>query len=223
MKTSELEAGWFPAGLQNYVLPKTAGRVMIFDNDIALWRGEDGKIRAWENRCPHRGMRLSYGIVRGNTLTCLYHGWTYDGAGACAGIPAHPELTPPKTIRAKAYRAADSGGFIWVANPDETTEAPSIEGDWVPNRSVHIDLAPTSLNELIKGMDAELALKITDRAAVVRVPGVTGEILLAFLNMKEHGAMIHTSIPASASVDAAIAVSKLTGRLRQIFKASSAA
>ncbi|WP_116171210.1 MULTISPECIES: Rieske (2Fe-2S) protein [Paracoccus] len=223
MKPSELEAGWFPAGLQNYVLPKTAGRVMIADNDIALWRGEDGQIRAWENRCPHRGMRLSYGIVRGNTLTCLYHGWSYDGAGACAGIPAHPDLTPPKTIRAKAYRAADSGGFIWVANPGETTAAPSIDGDWVPNRSVHIDQAPASLNELADGMGAGLMSKITDHAAIVRVPGVEGEILLAFLDMKEHGAMIHTSVPASASEDAAIAVSKLSTRLRQVFKASSAA
>ena len=73
------------------------------------------------------------------------------------------------------------------------------------------------------GIGAELVSKITDHAAIVRVPEVEGKVLLAFLDMKEHGAMIHTSVPASASEDVAIAVSKLSTRLRQVFKASSAA
>ncbi len=223
MQSTELEAGWFPAGLQNHVLPKTAGRIMIGDNDIALWRGEDGQIRAWENRCPHRGMRLSYGIVRGNTLTCLYHGWSYDGTGGCAGIPAHPDLTPPKTIRAKVYRAADSGGVIWVANPDETSEAPSIDGDWAPNRSLHVDVAPANMKALAEGIGAELVSKITEHAAIVRVPAVKEDVLVAFLDMKEHGAMIHTAVPASASEEVAIAISKLSTHVRQVFKASNAA
>ncbi|WP_276717429.1 Rieske (2Fe-2S) protein [Pseudooceanicola nitratireducens] len=223
MQSTELEAGWFPAGLQNHVLPKTAGRIMIGDKDIALWRGEDGQIRAWENRCPHRGMRLSYGIVRGNTLTCLYHGWSYDGTGGCAGIPAHPDLTPPKTIRTKVYRAADSGGMIWVANPEEATEAPAIDGAWAPNRSIHVDVAPANIAALTEGIGAELQSKITDHAAILRVPNIEEDILVAFLDMKEHNAMIHTAVPAKATEAVAIAVSKLSTHLRQVFKASSAA
>lgn len=223
MQSTELEAGWFPAGLQNHVLPKTAGRIMIGDKDIALWRGEDGQIRAWENRCPHRGMRLSYGIVRGNTLTCLYHGWSYDGTGGCAGIPAHPDLTPPKTIRTKVYRAADSGGMIWVANPEEATEVPAIDGAWAPNRSIHVDVAPANIAALTEGIGAELQSKTTDHAAILRVPNIEEDILVAFLDMKEHGAMIHTAVPAKATEAVAIAVSKLSTHLRQVFKASSAA
>ncbi|RDJ93358.1 DUF3416 domain-containing protein, partial [Lacticaseibacillus rhamnosus] len=65
-----------------------------------VWRGPDGTARAWADRCPHRGMRLSFGYVRENTLTCIYHGWSFGsgpGAGAarCLGVPAHPGMTPP--------------------------------------------------------------------------------------------------------------------------------
>ena len=33
---------------------------------MVLWRGLDGTPYALEDRCPHRGMRLSFGFVRGN-------------------------------------------------------------------------------------------------------------------------------------------------------------
>ena len=111
MHDSGAFAGWFPAAMTNAILPETAVRAIIQTDDIALWRGADGVARAWENRCPHRGMRLSYGVVRGNRLTCLYHGWSYDGGGGCAAIPAHPDVTPPKTIRVRTYQCREIG---WI-------------------------------------------------------------------------------------------------------------
>lgn len=56
--------------------------------------------------CPHRGMRLSLGFIRGDQVACLYHGWHYD-AGQCRYIPAHPQLTPPETIRVQAFETAE--------------------------------------------------------------------------------------------------------------------
>ena len=44
----------------------------------------------WEDRCPHRGMRLSMGFVRSDRIACLYHGWQYGTDGHCLYIPAHP-------------------------------------------------------------------------------------------------------------------------------------
>ncbi|WP_306416076.1 Rieske (2Fe-2S) protein [Gluconobacter wancherniae] len=48
--------------------------------EIALWREPNRTLHAWEDRCPHRGMHLSFGFVHGNNLTCLYHCWQCDGA-----------------------------------------------------------------------------------------------------------------------------------------------
>lgn len=95
-----------------------AGRVMHAEadgKDIAVWRATDGTIAAWDNRCPHRGMALSHGFVRGNQLACLYHGWHYDSGGRCRYIPAHPDLEPPATIHATGYGIVEAGGVIWIA------------------------------------------------------------------------------------------------------------
>ncbi|GIS36806.1 MAG: hypothetical protein Ct9H90mP8_2260 [Pseudomonadota bacterium] len=32
-----------------------------------------------DNRCPHRGTRLSLGFFSGKQLACLYHGWQLEG------------------------------------------------------------------------------------------------------------------------------------------------
>lgn len=50
---------------------------------------------AWQDFCPHRGARLSFGTVKHDTLSCGFHGLTYNREGQCVQIPAHPELAPP--------------------------------------------------------------------------------------------------------------------------------
>ena len=132
-------SSWTAVGLSAAVLPGTACRALVGDHDLVIWRGRDRQVRVWENRCPHRGMRLSYGFVRGDRLTCCYHGWTYDGEGACTLIPAHPDLAPPKAIRIGQYARAEHAGIIWAASGSIGMEAPSFPGDWIGCRSIAID------------------------------------------------------------------------------------
>jgi toluene monooxygenase system ferredoxin subunit len=46
-----------------------------------------GAIRAYEDRCPHRGVRLSRGRLDGATIVCGAHDWSYD---ACTGRGINP-------------------------------------------------------------------------------------------------------------------------------------
>lgn len=114
------------------------GRVMravIADQDLVVWRSKSGKLSAWGNRCPHRGMRLSHGFVRGEALACVYHGWHYDKAATCRYIPAHPELEPPETIKAQVFSSAEKSGLIWVS-VDDTLNTPTIPNSLIPLRSI---------------------------------------------------------------------------------------
>jgi phenylpropionate dioxygenase-like ring-hydroxylating dioxygenase large terminal subunit len=105
---------WIPIALSRDV-PKTVTRAVILDGrELVIWRAESGVAQVWEDRCPHRGMRLSLGFVRGETLNCLYHGWQYGASASCQKIPAHPDLTVPATIKANAFASAETGGFILV-------------------------------------------------------------------------------------------------------------
>jgi phenylpropionate dioxygenase-like ring-hydroxylating dioxygenase large terminal subunit len=87
--------------------------VRLLGEDIVLWR-LNGQVLAWQDLCLHRGTRLSLGKIEAERLVCPYHGWSYDGAGQCVHIPAHPEQTPPAKARVKRYQAQEKYGLIWV-------------------------------------------------------------------------------------------------------------
>ncbi len=216
-------AGWMPVGLQNAVLPKTAVRAVAAANDIAIWRGENGAVRAWENRCPHRGMRLSYGIVRGNRLTCLYHGWSYDGEGGCAAIPAHPGLAPPKTIRAGIYQTAEIAGMIWVAPQDDAAPVPRIDGDWTPCRSLHLTKTELTLEAVLAEAGVSVETGYAEWAATVHLAEGGSRIALAVQPMGAHGAMLHAAIETLSPDGTAQVVSAWLGALRRRLERRAAA
>lgn len=114
--------------------------------DLAIWRSAAGRIAAWKDRCQHRGMRLSHGFVRGETLSCIYHGWVYGTSGACSRIPAHPDLVPPSAIRATSFACVEADGVIWVAPEGTTDPLPDLAG-LVPVRSLTFD-APVVVSGL---------------------------------------------------------------------------
>lgn len=57
-------------------LPQKLGKtVMIGDKELAVFKLENGDIRAIENRCPHKGGVLAEGIVSGEFVFCPMHDW----------------------------------------------------------------------------------------------------------------------------------------------------
>ena len=105
---------WVPIALSRDIPKGTTRAVLLEAEELVVWRGEGGSVQVWEDRCPHRGMRLSFGFVRGDALNCLYHGWEYGAGASCRRIPAHPGLTVPSTIRANAYAATETGSMVFV-------------------------------------------------------------------------------------------------------------
>jgi nitrite reductase/ring-hydroxylating ferredoxin subunit len=105
---------WTPIALSRNVPPGVTRAVLLDGEERVVWRDEAGAVQVWEDRCPHRGMRLSFGFVRGNSLNCLYHGWEYAAASHCVRIPAHPDLEVPNTIKAKAFPVVEAAGMIWT-------------------------------------------------------------------------------------------------------------
>lgn len=109
-----------PVSLSGGVEPGARTGTSVSGRPVVVWRGQDGAVRAWADRCPHRGMRLSFGFVRENALTCIYHGWSFGvtdesgGDGRCIAIPAHPGMTPPAKASVAALPVAEALGMIWV-------------------------------------------------------------------------------------------------------------
>ena len=60
----------------------------VLDEWLVVFRDEQGRAVAMQDRCIHRNAQLSLGTVKNGCLTCPYHGWVYDGEGHVVAIPS---------------------------------------------------------------------------------------------------------------------------------------
>jgi phenylpropionate dioxygenase-like ring-hydroxylating dioxygenase large terminal subunit len=103
----------------------------LLGQEFAAWRADDGNVNVWENRCLHRGVRLSIGLNDGRELVCQYHGWRYANRTAgCTYIPAHPADAPARTITNRTYPTAERYGLIWTTLGEQQgfRQRPELEG-----------------------------------------------------------------------------------------------
>ena len=119
---------WYAIALEKDLPPGTVMPGKIKDEELAVWRTNNGKVKVFSDRCPHRGMRLSHGFVRKDKLNCIYHGWQYNGDGNCSFIPAHPSLDPPASICVKKFHCLEQDGVIWVSFGERENSPPKFVG-----------------------------------------------------------------------------------------------
>jgi phenylpropionate dioxygenase-like ring-hydroxylating dioxygenase large terminal subunit len=114
---------WYPAmSLSALILPngrrRPAQRTLL-GRDLVLFRTRAG-VGALENACPHRGMPLDAGRSHyDGTLTCAYHGWTFDTDGQCVAVLSEgPDSTVPGrpgyNVRSYPTRVLKGIVFIWM-------------------------------------------------------------------------------------------------------------
>lgn len=67
---------------------------------VIVARDEAGRIRIFQNSCPHRGNQLCRaGTGNSAHYRCGYHGWTFTNSGVLRGVPRQKELMPPEFSR----------------------------------------------------------------------------------------------------------------------------
>jgi ferredoxin-NADP reductase/nitrite reductase/ring-hydroxylating ferredoxin subunit len=117
---------WIPVASSSDLVSRHVFQGRLEGRELAIWRADDGHVNIWENRCLHRGVRLTIGINTGSELVCQYHGWRYANRTAgCTYIPAHPADAPARTICNRTYPALEKDGMIWTHFQE--TEPPVVE------------------------------------------------------------------------------------------------
>jgi phenylpropionate dioxygenase-like ring-hydroxylating dioxygenase large terminal subunit len=123
-----LSATWAPVALSRQLKTKPLAR-QIADVPIVLFRGPSG-VTALEDRCPHRNYPLSDGEVENGVLRCPYHGWRFDGAGACVEVPGADPAQPLGKLGARRLAVVERHGAIFVRlDGDAPLELPPLVGD----------------------------------------------------------------------------------------------
>ena len=112
-----LKEYWYPALLSRKVGSTRPAAARLLGENLVLFRNREGAVVALEDRCPHRGGRLSQGQCHfPGTVTCPYHAWTFNGEGKCVAAlvegPGSKVTAMDIGVPAKAVR--EFRGIVWV-------------------------------------------------------------------------------------------------------------
>ena len=120
-------ARWHPVASEHDVPYRHVCQSQLLGRELAVWRADDDYVNVWENRCLHRGVRLSIGRNDGTELRCQYHGWRYANRSAgCTYIPAHPADAPARTICNRTFPSVERYGLIW-SGEDPVGDPPTVD------------------------------------------------------------------------------------------------
>ena len=109
--------GWFALANARDLAPGDVRPLFFFDEHLVLFRTEDGEAHVTGAFCPHLGAHLGHGgTIEGNALVCPFHGWRFDGAGACVGVPYARSMPPRATVGAclRSYPVLERNRMIWA-------------------------------------------------------------------------------------------------------------
>ena len=117
---------WHPVAYASELPEGKPFGTTLLDEPIVIWRSSDGKAHVMKDLCIHRGTALSLGWIDTDNIVCAYHGWSYNGDGACVHIPQKENPFIPRKARATSYACAERYGLIWVCLGDAAYLLPEI-------------------------------------------------------------------------------------------------
>lgn len=211
---------WWTVALTEHLGADKALPVVCEQEQLALFRNRAGEACAVEDRCPHRRVLLSPGVIVDGRLRCPYHGWTFDGkSGQCTDIP---NLRRDERIGDKyavvTYRVVEKDGFVHVWRGSDAPSAvmpkvPALSGKHFTGAAVagiayaqYLDVMLDGMQCLIEFCDVQITdfflgdprregeHLILDRGAVWKGKGVGP----AFV--RDHPLIVRTSVPTAGGV-----------------------
>jgi vanillate O-demethylase monooxygenase subunit len=121
---------WYVAALGAEVTRTPLARRLL-GLPVVLYRREDGRVAALEDRCAHRSFPLSLGALDGDVLVCGYHGARYDCEGHCLGVPSQAQVPPGAMVRAFPVHEVGHLVWIWLGEPAAAAGTPLPQQDWM--------------------------------------------------------------------------------------------
>ena len=114
---------WYVAAYGRDIGRELFGRTVLGE-PLVFYRKQSGEVVALADRCVHRRFPLSESNLDGDNVVCGYHGFTYDGTGACVAVPGQKRI--PRTARVPAYPVVEQDSFVWVWIGDLDRADPSL-------------------------------------------------------------------------------------------------
>lgn len=117
---------WY-AGALDHEVSRTPLARTIADNQVVLYRKEDGTAVALEDRCWHRLVPLSMGKLDGDNIQCPYHGLRFNPEGRCTFMPSQETINPSACIR--SFPVIERHRYVWLWLGDPAQADPNLVPD----------------------------------------------------------------------------------------------
>ncbi|MCQ9617738.1 aromatic ring-hydroxylating dioxygenase subunit alpha [Paenalcaligenes niemegkensis] len=106
-----LKNAWYVGALSSAV-ERDLHAVKMLNENLVMYRKQDGTPVVLEDSCPHRRLPLSMGRLIDDTVECGYHGLTFDCSGSCVKAPGVAQI--PRSAVVRSYPCAERYGMLWV-------------------------------------------------------------------------------------------------------------
>jgi phenylpropionate dioxygenase-like ring-hydroxylating dioxygenase large terminal subunit len=132
MATERWSAHWYAVARASSLGRSKPMGVERLGRRLVLWRDASGTARCADAACPHRGANLGLGRVLRGELECPYHGFRFEGGGACTLMPCEGrDARPSRALGLRLHPVREAHGFIWAYLGGSAQEAPP-ELPWIP-------------------------------------------------------------------------------------------
>ncbi|MGE0220645.1 Rieske 2Fe-2S domain-containing protein [Mycolicibacterium sp.] len=128
--------GWYQVGWSGEFAAATASPRTFFGTELAIYRGDSGRIYVTDAYCPHMGAHLGYAGVEGECLRCPFHAWLWDANGNVTEILYSERLNSSRRLRHWPAREKNGMVFVWYhpygdppSWPDPIPAVPGAETD----------------------------------------------------------------------------------------------
>jgi phenylpropionate dioxygenase-like ring-hydroxylating dioxygenase large terminal subunit len=135
---------WYVGAFANEVNRTPFERTLLGER-ILFYRTEAGAPVAVDARCAHRRFPLAAGYLTGDDITCKYHGWQFDGSGACTTIPSQERV--PAGCKIRSYPVVQIWNWVWVWTGDAALADPAT----IPDHNTQLKVTNPEWHAVIGG------------------------------------------------------------------------
>lgn len=125
-----LKNTWYVAAWDTEVTTDKLFSRKILGTSVVLYRDDDGKVTALEDRCCHRFAPLSHGQREGSCVRCMYHGLVFDPTGKCVEVPGQDRISERLKVRSFPIKEQDRLIWIWMGDPDLADQSLVHDSHW---------------------------------------------------------------------------------------------
>ena len=105
---------WYPICTSEEINADKPVQAELLGVRLVAFRDAEGAAHVLSDVCIHRGGALSKGKIVNGCVQCPYHGWEYDGSGACVKIPSIKDQKPPARAKVDSYPVCEKYGVIFA-------------------------------------------------------------------------------------------------------------